>query len=101
MLSGSLVRGKSGLNQPLDSQRYIGTLIIVIDPAAFGEITDFKESTSKLAQDILAVEPIDRSQPVRVPGFRGAKMREQSEADGFIEIEDEEWEKFDSALNKK
>src|SRR5665213_1073809 len=39
ILSGSLVRGKSGLDQPLDTQRYIGTLIIVIDPAAFGDIT--------------------------------------------------------------
>jgi L-2-hydroxycarboxylate dehydrogenase (NAD+) len=100
VLSGSLVRGKSGLDQPLDSQRYIGTLMIVIDPAAFGDITDFKGSTSKLAQDILAVEPIDPSQPVRVPGFRGAKRREQFEKDGFIEIQDEEWEKFADALNK-
>lgn len=100
VLSGSLVGGKSGLDQPLDSQRYIGTLMIVIDPAAFGEITDFKNSTSKLAQDILAVEPIDSTQPVRVPGFRGAKRREQFEADGFIEIEDEEWAKFADALDR-
>lgn len=101
VLSGSLVRGKSGLDQPLDSQRYIGTLMIVIDPAAFGEIEDFKESTTKLAEDILAVEPINQDEPVRVPGYRGAERRAKFEETGVIEIEDEEWEKFDSAYNKQ
>jgi len=98
VLSGSLVRGKSGLDQPLDSQRYIGTLIIVIDPAAFGDITDFKVSTTKLAEDIIAVEPIDPSQPVRVPGYRGAKRREDFLAKGTIEIEEEDWKRFEDAL---
>jgi L-2-hydroxycarboxylate dehydrogenase (NAD+) len=98
VLSGSLVRGKSGLDQPLDSQRYIGTLIIIIDPAAFGDIADFKTSTTKLAEDILAVEPIDPTQPVRVPGYRGAKRREDFIASGTIEIEDDGWKKFETAL---
>jgi LDH2 family malate/lactate/ureidoglycolate dehydrogenase len=100
VLSGSLVRGKSGLDQPLDSQRYIGTLIIVIDPAAFGEIADFKASTTKLAEDILAVEPIDPSEPVRVPGYRGAKRHEEFEAEGAIEIEDKGWNRFETALSQ-
>lgn len=99
VLSGSLVRGKSGLDQPLDSQRYIGTFVIVIDPAAFGDIADFKTSTTKLAEDILEVEPIDPSQPVRVPGHRGSKRREEFEAAGEIEISDEAWQKFEVALN--
>jgi LDH2 family malate/lactate/ureidoglycolate dehydrogenase len=100
VLSGSLVRGKSGLDQPLDSQRYIGTLMIVIDPAAFGEITDFKESTTKLAEDILAVEPINSAEPVRVPGYRGSERRQQFESEGTIDIEDAEWSKFASAFDK-
>lgn len=98
VLSGCLVRGKSGLDQPIDSQRYIGTLIIVIDPASFGEIEDFKASTTKLAQDVLDVEPINTSQPVRVPGFRGAERRARFETEGIIEIEDKEWQKFATAL---
>ena len=101
VLSGSLVRGKSGLDQPLDSQRYIGTLMIVIDPAAFGEIDDFKKSTTKLADDILAVEPINPDEPVRVPGYRGAERRAKFIESGYIEIEDEEWGKFESAYNKQ
>lgn len=100
VLSGGLVRGKSGLDQPLDSQRYIGTLIIVIDPAAFGDIEDFKKSTTKLAKDILAVEPLNPNEPVRVPGLRGAKRKELFEQEGIIEIEDEQWEKFLNALNE-
>jgi len=101
VLSGSLVRGKSGLDQPLDSQRYIGTLIIVIDPAAFGDIVDFKASTTKLADDIMSVEPVDPKQPVRVPGYRGAERKAKFEASGTIEIEDDAWAKFTDALDKQ
>ena len=100
VLSGALVKGKSGLDQPLDSQRYIGTLIIVIDPAAFGEIKDFKDSTTKLANDILSVPSTDPSQPVKVPGFRGSKRFEEFEKEGFVEIKDEDWEKFSKSLEK-
>jgi L-2-hydroxycarboxylate dehydrogenase (NAD+) len=100
VLSGSLVRGRSGLDQPEDSQRYIGTFIIVIDPACFGDIRDFKDSTTKLAEDILAVPPVDQSKPVRVPGFRGAERREKFEAQASIEIDGEAWEKFAAALDK-
>ncbi|MEX1061929.1 MAG: Ldh family oxidoreductase [Patescibacteria group bacterium] len=100
VLSGALVRGKSGLDMPTDSQRYIGTLIVVIDPAAFGEISDFKDSTTKLAKDILAVPPIDPDHPVKVPGFRGSERLEKFKKKGFIEIEDKEWGKFQAVLNK-
>jgi LDH2 family malate/lactate/ureidoglycolate dehydrogenase len=94
VLTTSLVRSKGGLDQPTDNQRNIGTFIIVIDPAAFGEIDAFKESTTKLAQDILSVEPLDAENPVRVPGFRGAERREKFMKAGEIEIADEDWQKF-------
>ena len=95
VLSGSLVRGRSGLDQPLDSQRYIGTFIITIDPGCFGDLAEFKQSTTKLVDDILAVEPVDPTNPVRVPGIKGSKRLEEAEASGFIEIDDDEWQKFD------
>ena len=100
VLSGSLVRGKSGLDQPTDSQRYIGTLIIVIDPAAFGELADFKSSTTKLVDDILAVEPINPNEPVRVPGNRGALRRQEFMDSGFIEIKDQDWNRFNDSFEK-
>jgi len=94
VLTTSLVRSKGGLDQPTDNQRNIGTFIIVIDPAAFGEIDVFKESTTKLAQDILSVEPVSTNNPVRIPGFRGAERREKCMETGEIEIADEDWRKF-------
>lgn len=100
VLSGGLVRGKGGLDQPLDSQRYIGTFIILIDPACFGELNVFKDSTTKLVNDILAVPALDPEQPVRVPGLRGAARKKKFEDEGMIQIADEEWTKFESALQK-
>lgn len=97
ILSGALVRGKSGLDQPLDSARYIGTLIVVIDPASFGDLKAFKDATSKLTDDLLAVPPSNPAQPVRVPGFRGAARRQADEAAGTLEISDEVWHQFIAA----
>jgi len=94
VLTTSLVRSKGGLDQPVDSQRHIGTFIIVIDPAAFGDIDTFKASTTKLAEDILSVPAINEQNPVRVPGFRGSERRKQFEQAGEIEIADEAWQKF-------
>lgn len=101
VLTTSLVRSKGGLDQPTDNQRHIGTFIIVIDPAAFGDITEFKNSTTKLAEDILAVTPINPNEPVRVPGFRGTERREQFTQAGEIEIADEDWQKFEAAFGEE
>jgi len=94
VLSGALVRGRSGLDQPVDSERYIGTFIITIDPSCFGDLAEFKKSTTKLVDDILAVEPVDSAKPVHVPGQNGSRRKEEFERDGFIEIDDAEWQKF-------
>jgi L-2-hydroxycarboxylate dehydrogenase (NAD+) len=101
VLSGALVRGKSGLDMPLESpDRHIGTLIIVIDPAGFGEIKDFKDATTRLAKDILAVPPVDPDKPVKVPGFRGSERLERFNKEGSVEIQDMEWIKFETAFGK-
>lgn len=100
VLSGALVRGKCGLDQPTDSQRYLGTFIIIIDPAAFGDINEFKDSTTKLADDIQTVPPVDPAKPVRVPGLRGSQRMDEFKKQGWVEIEDREWEKFDKALKE-
>jgi LDH2 family malate/lactate/ureidoglycolate dehydrogenase len=53
-----------------------------------------------LAEDLLEVEPINPNEPVRVPGFRGAKRREAFISSGTIEINDKDWDKFISAFDK-
>lgn len=100
VLSGALVKGKSGLDQPLDSQRYIGTLIIVIDPSAFNDIQEFKNQTTKLTKDLLAVPSIDPKKPVKIPGFRGSQRMEEFTKSGEVEIKDKDWEKFSLVLEK-
>ena len=100
VLSGCLVRGRSGLDQPEDSQRFIGTFIVIIDPASFGDIELFKKSTTKLMRDILNVPPVDKAKPVRVPGQRGSERRIRLLAEGVIEIEDDCWQKFVTAYEK-
>jgi len=98
VLSGSLVRGKSGLDQPLDSQRFIGTFIIIIDPSCFGDLGIFLDSTTKLVKDILAVPAINEGFPVRVPGIIGGKRMQDLTQLGSIDIDDEVWERFSSGL---
>lgn len=100
VLSGALVRGKSGLEQPSDSQRYIGTLMIVIDPSSFGDIKDFKDQTSKLVQDLLSVPPVNPKMPVKVPGIRGSKRMEEFKKNGELEIDDYDWKKFSESLER-
>ncbi len=95
VLSGSLVRAKSGLDMSLENpDRQIGTLVIVIDPAAFGDIEEFKVSTTKLAKDIESVPSVRIEEPVRVPGRRGSKRAEDAFASGMLEIEESDWDKF-------
>jgi L-2-hydroxycarboxylate dehydrogenase (NAD+) len=100
ILSGILVRGKSGLDQPMDTQKYIGTLIIVIDPSAFGDLKQFKDSTSKLVNDITNIPATNKKNPVRVPGIRGSKRLAQYQIDKTIKIEGRVWEKFQTKLTK-
>ncbi len=96
VLAGCLVRGKSGADVPTDSQAYMGTFVIIIDPASFGNLDAFKKSTSKLAQDVMNIPAKDPANPVRIPGFRGAERREQMLKTGILEIDDTEWQKFDA-----
>jgi LDH2 family malate/lactate/ureidoglycolate dehydrogenase len=92
------VRGRCGLDQPVDSERFIGTLVIVIDPAAFGELADFKDSTDKLMKDLLAVPAADPDAPVRVPGLRGAESARRAAHSGFVELDDSVWQRLIAAL---
>lgn len=92
MLSGALVRGRCGLDQPLDSQRYIGTLMMIIDPEAFGDIMEFKDSTTKLVRDLMAVPPVNPDEPVHVPGMRGAAAYRECVRTGMVDVDTEAWQ---------
>lgn len=94
VLTTSLVRARGGLEQPSDNQRNIGTFIIVIDPAAFGDLVTFKDATTRLAHDILSTPSLDPENPVRIPGFRGGERQEKFLRSGEVEIADQHWQRF-------
>jgi LDH2 family malate/lactate/ureidoglycolate dehydrogenase len=100
VLSGALVRAKSGLDMSSeDPDRQIGTFIIIIDPGCFGELEVFKDATTKLSKDIAAVPAVDINSPVRVPGSRGSARAEEAFATGMLQVDEQDWAKFFAAYN--
>lgn len=63
-----------------DRESRVGHCFIALDPSAFGD--GFAERMGRLVADIRAVEPVDPSQPVRVPGDRRRLERLKLERDG-------------------
>lgn len=98
IMTGVLLRARSGLlNRGAED---IGTFYIAIDPAAFGDIDEFKSQTTQLARDIEAVSPAKGYDRVAVPGYRGERsLREAIEQDE-IEIDDQSLESFRAAYAK-
>jgi len=92
VLTGALVRAKSGLLQ--QNEKDMGGFLLAIDPAAFGPLNEFKQQTTKLAQDIEAVKPAEGFSEVRVPGYKGERYKQKVMAADSIEIADDIWQKF-------
>jgi LDH2 family malate/lactate/ureidoglycolate dehydrogenase len=97
VLAGALVHAKSGLLQK--DEMDMGAFLIAIDPAAFGPMDEFKMQTTKLAQDIEAVEPAEGYTEVRVPGYKGERYKQKAVAEDSIEIADDIWQKFEATYN--
>ncbi|HEX7963211.1 MAG TPA: Ldh family oxidoreductase [Candidatus Saccharimonadales bacterium] len=98
VMAGALVRAKSGLLQKEEAD--MGGFLIAIDPAAFGPLDDFKAQTTKLAQDIEAVEPAEGFSEVRVPGYKGQRYKQHVLETDEIEIEDRVWQKFEAVYKE-
>jgi LDH2 family malate/lactate/ureidoglycolate dehydrogenase len=98
VMTGCLIRGKSGLQ--VAGEDDLGSIMIAIDPAAFGSAQDFKNATSQLVKDIQAVKPAEGFSDVRVPGFTGEAHKRRVLQTGEIEIEDAVWSAFVAAYKK-
>jgi ureidoglycolate dehydrogenase (NAD+) len=94
VMAGALVRAKSGLLQKDGND--MGAFLIAIDPAAFGSLDEFKAQTTKLVQDIEAVEPAEGYSEVRVPGYKGERYKQKVTTEDSIEIADDIWQKFEA-----
>lgn len=92
IMTGNLVKAKSGLTQSTPAD--LGSFFIAIDPALFQPIEEFKKENTKLVQDIEAVKPVDPNQPVRVPGYRSEKLKQQMLKEGHIYIDTNAWTEF-------
>jgi LDH2 family malate/lactate/ureidoglycolate dehydrogenase len=98
VMTGCLIRGKSG--RQVVGEDGLGSIMIAIDPAAFGPAEDFKKATSQLVKDIQAVKPAEGFSEVRVPGFAGEAYKRSVLQTGEIDIEDAVWHAFVTAHKK-
>lgn len=98
VMTGCLVRGKSGLQQQSSSE--LGSFQIAINPAAFGSLADFESQTSQLAADIEAVLPAEGFNGVYVPGYRGEEYKQNAIKEDAIDIADEVWHEFEGTYHK-
>ncbi len=100
VMGGALVRAKSGL---LQKDEYdLGAFLIVIDPAAFGPLDEFKAQTTKLAEDIEAVQPAEgfAKSDVRVPGYKSERHKQTVLETGEIELDDRIWGEFKQTYDR-
>ncbi|HSX35674.1 MAG TPA: Ldh family oxidoreductase [Patescibacteria group bacterium] len=98
VLTGALVHAKSGLL--VKDEKDLGGFLMAIDPSAFGSIGEFKQQTTKLAEDIEAVEPAKGFDEVRVPGYRGERFRHKVMAEDSIDIRSQIWAQFVDGCNE-
>lgn len=99
VLTGMMVQAKSGLDQT-GNETEIGSIVIAIDPAAFGDIDEFKKSATKLVKDIEAVPAVDPAKPVRVPGMRGEALKQEILSTGLVEVNETDWKDFEAFYNR-
>lgn len=98
VLTGCLIRGKSG--KQVNGIDGLGSIMIAIDPAAFGDLADFKKATSQLAKELEAVKPAEGFTSVQVPGFNGERYKQHVLKTNEIEVDDTLWRNFE-ALHQK
>jgi len=75
-----------------------GTLIIAIDPELFVDRAEFVAGTTEFRRRIRNARTAD-GESIRMPGEGTSARRKQAEDDGFVEIDDELYEKIFTTSN--
>jgi L-2-hydroxycarboxylate dehydrogenase (NAD+) len=88
LLAGTLNRAAMGkdvidFNQDQSSATNTGQAIIAIDPAAFGDIAQFKASVDTLVRDLRASERMPGVDRIRVPGEQSHEKSVAQRRDGI------------------
>jgi LDH2 family malate/lactate/ureidoglycolate dehydrogenase len=94
VLGGSL----AGLEAADESRSSNGVWIMVLDPAAFLPLTEFKRLTSELVAYMKSSPPAAGREEVLVPGER--EFRRLAQSDGAADIDEETWSQIVSTATK-
>ncbi len=85
-LAGPLINGAWVDNKTFDQEW--GSVFIAIDPNLLIDIADFKTNASKMIADILSARTANDDSHIRLPGVNSRKSREESEASGYVDVDD-------------
>jgi L-2-hydroxycarboxylate dehydrogenase (NAD+) len=88
LLAGTLNGAAMGkdvidFNQDTSSATNTGQAIVAIDPAAFGDLAQFKSAVDKLVRDLRASERMPGVDAIRVPGDRSHALSVAQRAEGI------------------
>lgn len=92
VLTGALIGCKMGTQ--LVDEYDLGITICVVSPEVFGSLSDFKESVDRLARDVRNSKPFEIYDAVYVPGDRSRHKKAEVLCRGYIEIEDDIYERL-------
>lgn len=79
----------SSMYHDLSKGRELGQMHIVIDPARFVGIDEFKKNMSQVCDELSQMKPAPGHDKVYYPGERAVMRRDQAYAEGGVEIVDE------------
>ena len=88
LLAGTLNGAAMGkdvidFNQDASSATNTGQAIVAIDPAAFGDLAQFKSAVDKLVRDLRASERMPGVDAIRVPGDRSHALAASQRVEGI------------------
>ena len=89
MLGVPFGRHVSSMYEDLSKGRCLGHIHIVIDPARFVPVEQFKKDMSQVLDELAQIKPASGFAKVYYPGERGMLRRQKYEEDGGIEIVDD------------
>ena len=63
-----------------------GTLVIAINPKAFGKAADFHQSAQVMCARVKAARRLDPLQPILLPGERGDELEKANLESGYLSV---------------
>ncbi|MBU1149009.1 Ldh family oxidoreductase [Patescibacteria group bacterium] len=71
-----------------------GALFIIIDPKMFGSLASFKKDVQRLLKDVKTARKQKGVKEILYPGERAYRFKENNLKNGYLEIDEEIWEKI-------